>query len=181
MGFEAQETSEWPEAEIGAVQDAIWKRALSGQDGGTSHLELRSMRFGQCIKGRQTRDERRASAIALAAATGIRLSEAAVFLGHRSNEVTASYLRITQDKTIGAAQNCRHSIIEQTRKWLSQAMFEDERAVDVQNPYLGPVALNRPQGTLEASPLTRVYADMDRTDALLAHLSGLDAQLKEDE
>ncbi|MFL9898880.1 hypothetical protein PQR75_05285 [Paraburkholderia fungorum] len=58
-------------------------------------------------------------------------------------------------------------------------MFEGEPTVNVGNPYLGPVASTRPQAALEVSPLTRVYADMGRTDALAAHLSGLDAQLDE--
>lgn len=56
MGLEAQEVSEWPEADIGALHDAIWKHVSSA---------------------RQTRDERRAAEIALAAATGIRLNRRA--------------------------------------------------------------------------------------------------------
>jgi hypothetical protein len=180
MGLEAQQASEWPEAEIGAFQDAIWKDALGEREGGTRHLKLREMRFGQCLTGRQTRYERCAAAIVLAAATGIRLSEAGAFLGHRSGKATTSYFRVTQDKTSGAVQDGRQSVADELQQWLSRAMLEGEPAVDVQNPYLGPVALNRPQGTPETSPLTRVYSDIGRTDALLAHLSGLDAQLTKD-
>ncbi|MDR8397041.1 MULTISPECIES: hypothetical protein [Paraburkholderia] len=179
MGLGTQEASEWPETEIGAFQEAIWKHALSGRDVGTRHLEPRAMRFGQCFAGRQT-NERNAAASVLAAATGIRLSEASAFLGHRSSEVAASYLRVTLDKTSGAVQDGRKSDRQELQQWLSRAMFEAEPALDIQNPYLGPVALNRQQGTSEASPLTRVYADMGRTDALLAHLASLDAQLTKD-
>lgn len=60
-------------------------------------------------------------------------------------------------------------------------MFGDEQGLEDENTYLGPIDSNRADGTLAASPLTRVYNDMGRTDALVAHLRGLDAQLKKNE
>jgi hypothetical protein len=117
--------------------------------------------------------------IALAAAMGVRLSEASATLGHRSSQTTASYLRNAQDKTSGAAQDGRQSVTEQLQERLSRAVVEGEPAANGESPYLGPVAATWPQGTPEASPLTRVHADMGRTEALAAHLSSLNAQLDE--
>lgn len=177
MGLESQGASEWPEEEIRALQDALWKRALGGRDGQTSHLKLHEMRYGQCHTGGQTSDERFAAAILLASVTGSRLNEASALLHHVPSELASSYFRITRNKTNVAVRDGRQSAADELQPWLSQTIFEGEPVIGVENPYLSPVVVHQSQGPLESWALTRVYADIGRTDALLAHLSSLDAQL----
>jgi hypothetical protein len=151
------------------------------RDTRTHNLELREMRFGKCFTGRQTKDERRAAALAMAVATGMRLSDVGGILGHSTSDASAIYLDIARDKSVAAAKECSHIIIGRVQERLAEAMFQDEPAADVRNPFLEPVSSLRPAAAAEPSPLTRVYDDMTRTDSLAAHLLALDAQLGEEE
>ncbi|TCF97869.1 hypothetical protein BZM26_28995 [Paraburkholderia strydomiana] len=151
----------------------------NGRDARTYNPEMREMRFRKGLTGRKIRDARREAAFRIVAMTGMQFSDVGGLLGHLTSDVS-SYWGITQDKTIAAASECGQSINDQAREGLLQAMFEDEPAADVRNPFLEPVASLQPAAP-QPSPLTRVYDDMTRADALAVHLLALDAQLGADE